>query len=97
MAGTEPSSSQSASNLNPTKKSDQIFDSKQGVGAGRDGNHLSAEQLPFPNQDPAQKDVHLREFLSKMDDYAPIVTIHADDSILTSETLTSTLNRYQRQ
>lgn len=94
MAGTELSSDQSASTLNPTKKPDQPLDSKL---AGRDGNHLSAEQPPLPHQDPAQKDVHLREFLSKMDDYAPIVTIHADDSILTSETLTSAPHRYQRQ
>lgn len=87
MAGTEPSSVQSASTLN------QPLDSKLDMASGRDDNHLIAE----PHQDPTQKDVHLREFLSKMDDYAPIVAIHADDSILTSETLTSTPHRYQRQ
>lgn len=97
MVGTDLSSGQNASTLNITKKHDQPLDSKLDMATGHDGNHLSAEQPPLPHHDSAQKDVHLREFLSKMDEYAPIVTIHADDSILTSETLTSTPHRYQRQ
>ena len=85
MAGTEPSSSQSASTLNPTNNPDQPVDSKPKLATDLHRNDLSAEQPPLPHQDPAQKDVHLREFLSRMDDCAPIVTTHADHSIPTDE------------
>lgn len=97
MAGTEPSSSQRASALNLTNNSGQPLDSKHQVATGLDRTNLSAGQPPLQQQDPPQKDVHLREFLSKMDDYAPIVTIHTDHSISTNETLTSTPHRYQKQ
>lgn len=80
MVGMEPSSSQSALILNPTDNSDQPLGSKLDIATGNDRKDLSAEQPPPQQLDPTQKDVHLREFLSKMDDYAPIVTILANHS-----------------
>ncbi|MCJ1343520.1 hypothetical protein MMC31_001715, partial [Peltigera leucophlebia] len=80
MAGTESSSSQSALALNPTNNSDQSLDSKLEIATGLD---LSAEQPPLQQPDPTQKDVHLREFLSKMDDYAPIIPEAVTEHFLT--------------
>ena len=53
------------------------FDTMNIDGANDEKNDLDAEMSGYAARIPAKKDASLREFLGKMDEYAPIVRISA--------------------
>lgn len=77
MADTDPPSAQDASSFDPTQLSDPLSKTLEaemdmGIEDGLPPKHPTVEHSPELRM-PTQKDISLREFMSKMDDYAPIV------------------------
>jgi transcription initiation factor TFIID subunit 10 len=52
-------------------------------------NGVVDAELPFEPRIPAKKDATLREFLGKMDDYAPIVCHPSESAVAAAVQLTS--------
>lgn len=77
MADIDPLSAQDASSFDPTQLSDSLSktleaDMDMAIEDGQPPKHPTVEHSPELRM-PTQKDMSLREFMSKMDDYAPIV------------------------
>lgn len=77
MADKDLPSAQDASTFDPSQLSDSLektLDAEVDMGI-EDGQPLKDPTVePSPElRIPTQKDISLREFMSKMDDYAPIV------------------------
>lgn len=75
MADTDLPSAQDASIFDPSQLSDSLsktLDAEMDMGIEEQPKDPIVEHSPEPRI-PTQKDISLREFMSKMDDYAPIV------------------------
>lgn len=75
MADADLPSAQDASIFDPSQLSDSLektLDAEMDMDIEEQPKVPIVEQSPEPRI-PTQKDISLREFMSKMDDYAPIV------------------------
>ena len=61
----------------PVTKSEAAATNLDGANDAPADNQADKELPAIETRIPAKKDASLREFLSKMDDYAPIVRVHS--------------------